>query len=420
MISNSKKLRFAALGVAAGMILAACGGGSDDEAAEKATNEDGTLTIGMLLPATGSLAFLGYPEFAGVELAIQDMNAAGGVLGKDVVGVRADSGDGEPNIAPAETDKLLNAKADAIVGAAASGVSMAVIDKITGAGVVQISPSNTAPGFDTYEDGGFYFRTAPSDVLQGAVLGNLLSQEGKKNVAIMARQDDYGEALANQVEKTFTEAGGTVAAKVFYDPNASTFGTDVQKVADAKPDAVVLVSFDESARIIPALADAGVGPQQVGLFLCDGNLADYSATGSKPLPEGLLQGAKGTLPGAASEDDFKARLMTVDPTLKEFAYAPESYDAAIILGLATIAAGKDGGANVAAEMINVTTGGEKCTTFADCVKLLEGGSDIDYDGISGPIEFGETGSPTAAAVGIYEYKDASNTYELLESVNGKL
>ena len=84
---------------------------------------DGILTVGQLLPQTGSLAFLGPPEFAGVDLAIKDINAAGGVLGQDVVGVKGDSGDTDSGIAPAETDALLTRDSDVIVGAASSGVS---------------------------------------------------------------------------------------------------------------------------------------------------------------------------------------------------------------------------------------------------------------------------------------------------------
>ncbi|MGI8613479.1 MAG: ABC transporter substrate-binding protein, partial [Nocardioidaceae bacterium] len=135
---------------------------------------DGTLTVGSLLPQTGDLAFLGPPEFAGVDLAVKDINAAGGVLGKPVKQASADSGDGTPKIAPGSVDKLLQQNVDVIIGAASSSVSLSVIDKITNAGVVQFSPANTSTEFDTYDDKGLYFRTAPSDVLQGAVMGNLV------------------------------------------------------------------------------------------------------------------------------------------------------------------------------------------------------------------------------------------------------
>ncbi|MFD1858770.1 amino acid ABC transporter substrate-binding protein [Aeromicrobium camelliae] len=412
-------LRLAAVASASALVLAACGGGggSDDEAGDSTEipEGDGVLTIGALLPQTGDLAFLGPPEFAGVDLAIQEINEAGGVLGQEVKGVKADSGDGTPNIAPGETDKLLNANADVIVGAAASGVSLAVIDKIVGAGVLQISPANTSTTFDEYDDKGLYFRTAPSDILQGAVMANLLAEDGAQNVAILARQDAYGEALSDQIEKVFTDAGGEVGAKVLYDANASTFGSEIQEVANAKPDAVVLVAFNETTKIIPELISAGVGPQDVQTYFVDGNTADYSGD----LPPGTLEGVRATYPGAELSDDLRQRLLSVDPNLDSFTYGPESYDATILVALAAIAAENDSGQAIASKMQDVSSGGTKCTTFAECKELLEQGEDIDYDGVSGPIEFGDTGSPTAASIGIYQYK-ADNTFEPVEFKEGQI
>ena len=221
---------------------------------------DGTLTVGTLLPQSGDLAFLGPPEFAGVDLAVKDINEAGGVNGKPVKQIKADSGDGTPNIAPSEADKLLRGGADVIVGAASSSVSLSVIDRITAAGVAQVSPANTSTAFDTYADNGLYFRTAPSDVLQGQVMASTLIGDGKQNVAILARQDSYGEALADNVKNFFEQAGGTVVSFQLYDPNAATFSAEVQKIASEDPDAIVLISFDETKKIVPELIKAGLGP----------------------------------------------------------------------------------------------------------------------------------------------------------------
>jgi len=220
---------------------------------------DGNFVVGSLLPQTGDLAFLGPPEIAGVKLAVQELNEAGGVLGNDVTAVSADSGDGTPNIAPQEVDKLLAANADVIVGAASSSVSLSVIDKIVNAGVLQISPANTSTAFDTYADKGLYFRTAPSDVLQGNVLANLATDDGNTDIAILARQDSYGEALADNVEKFFTEAGGTITVKKLYAPDAANFTAEVNDVKGTDPDAIVLIAFDETKKIIPAFIQAGIG-----------------------------------------------------------------------------------------------------------------------------------------------------------------
>lgn len=220
---------------------------------------DGTFTVGSLLPASGDLAFLGPPEFAGVDLAIEEINKTDGqVLGKPAKHVRADSGDGTPNIAPQETDKLLRANADVIVGAASSSVSLSVIDKITNAGVVHFSPANTSTAFDTYEDKGLYFRTAPSDVLQGQVMASTLTKDGMQNVALLVRQDSYGEALANNVEKFFTESGGKIVSMQLYDPNAANYNAEIDAIKAEDPDAIVLIAFDETKKIVPALVSAGL------------------------------------------------------------------------------------------------------------------------------------------------------------------
>lgn len=220
---------------------------------------DGSFVVGTLLPQSGDLAFLGPPEFAGVDLAVKEINEGGGVLGKDVKQVKADSGDGTPNIAPSETDKLLSGGSDIIVGAASSSVSLSVIDKITEAGVVQISPANTSTAFDTYDDHGLYFRTAPSDVLQGQVMASTLIEDGKQNVAILARQDSYGEALAENVKQFYEDQGGTIVSFQLYDPNAASFTAEVQKVKAEDPDAIVLISFDETKKIVPELIKNGLG-----------------------------------------------------------------------------------------------------------------------------------------------------------------
>ncbi|WP_332666658.1 ABC transporter substrate-binding protein [Aeromicrobium sp.] len=427
MKRSTQTIRLAAVVAASALVLAACGGddeGDKDKATDApAAKGDGTLTIGQLLPQTGSLAFLGPPEFAGVDLAIKDINAAGGVLGKDVVGVKADSGDTDSGIAPAETDKLLKAKSDVIVGAASSGVSLTVIDKIMSAGTVMFSPANTSTSFDEgdYSKPDLYFRTAPSDILQGAVLANLLVEDGRQNVAILARQDAYGETLAKEVAKNLEAAGSKVAANVLYSEKDGPGDTQISEIADSNADAVVLVAFDETTTIVPKLIQANTGPKDVPTYFVDGNTADYSADSTTPLPAGSLTGTKGTIPGAEAGDDFKKRLATVDDKLKDYSYAAESYDATVVSALAAIAADNDSGEAIAAKIADITKGGDKCETFEACAKLLEADkdADIDYDGVSGPIELGETGSPTAASIGIYEY-GADNTYKAVDYISGTI
>lgn len=430
MTRNSMLWRSLAIGGSLALVLSACGGDDDatdaDTAADSpeateaagAAEGDGTLTIGTLLPETGSLAFLGPPEFAGVRLAVQEINEAGGVLGNDVVQIDSDSGDTSSNIAQQSVDTLLSQDVDAIVGAASSSVSLSVIDKITGAGVLQISPANTSEAFTApgVDDRNLYFRTAPSDKLQGRVLGDRILADGQATLAILALQDAYGEDLTAQVTETFQAGGGTVVYSEFYDPKSTDFSAALDAASSTNPDAVALIAFDETKTIIPQAVSRNFGPQDVQYYFVDGNLADYSAD----FDAGTLEGTFGTLPGQERPQEFLDALDAVwDEPLTEFAYSGESYDAVNVVALAAIAAGSDAGEAIASQMQAVANDGTECTTFAECKELLEAGEDIDYVGISGPVEFDENGDQSAAVIGIYEY-DGENRPNAIEFVEGTL
>jgi hypothetical protein len=235
---------------------------------------DGVLRIGTVLPQTGNLAFLGPPEFAAVELAVNDINEAGGVLGEDVVSYEGDSGDTTTDIANQTVDEHLANNVDAIIGAASSGVSMTIIDKITQACVIQFSPANTSPDFTDYDDDDLYFRTAPSDVLQGRVLGDLAIADGNATVAILALQDPYGEGLLQYTEEALEDQGADVVVSEVYDPQAANFDPEVDQVVDADPDALVLIGFDESSRILQRLFELDFTQGEKNIYLVDGNMGN--------------------------------------------------------------------------------------------------------------------------------------------------
>jgi branched-chain amino acid transport system substrate-binding protein len=407
----------AAAGIACPAPSATGGGtsaaGNTGSVPPSATTTATPLKIGSLLPTTGSLAFLGPPEIAGVNLGIKEINDAGGVLGKPVEVIHRDSGDTKTDIATQSTTALLGQGVGAIIGAASSGVSKTVINQITGAGVVQFSPANTSPDFTTWDDKGLYWRTAPSDVLQGKVLGNYMATCGAQTVGMIVLNDAYGTGLAKNVQAAFEAAGGKVVAQELFNEGDSQFSSQVDKVLAAKPDAIALITFDQAKSIVPLMTGKGVKPTQI--FMVDGNMSDYS----KDFQAGTLKGAQGTIPGTFAKEDFKKKLLTIDPALKDYSYAGESYDAANLIALAAEAAKSTKGTDIAGQLKAVSEGGEKCNTFPSCVTLLRNGKDIDYDGQSGPVAFSDAGDPTEAYIGIYEYQD-DNTYKPAKEEFGKL
>ncbi|UZX02336.1 amino acid ABC transporter substrate-binding protein [Arthrobacter sp. CDRTa11] len=377
------------------------------------TTTDTPLKLGSLLPTTGNLAYLGPPEIAGVNLGVKEVNDAGGVLGKPIEVTHRDSGDTKTDIATQSTSALLGQGVSAVIGAASSSVSKTVINQITGAGVLHFSPANTSPDFTTWDDKGLYWRTAPSDVLQGKVLGNYIVACGAQTLGMMVLNDAYGTGLQKNVKEAFEAAGGKVVAEQLYNTGDSQFSSQVDAIVAAKPDAIALITFDEAKSIYPLFTSKGIKAPQ--MFMVDGNLFDYS----KDLSPGTMKGTQGTQPGTFAKEDFKQKLLALDPALVSYNYAGESYDAVNLISLASEAAKSTKGADIAAKLKEVSEGGEKCSNFASCVTLLRDGKDIDYDGQSGPITFSDAGDPTEAFIGIYEYDDSNKPQPVKEEF-GKL
>ncbi|MBA4023939.1 MAG: amino acid ABC transporter substrate-binding protein [Gordonia sp.] len=364
------------------------------------------LKIGTLLPATGSLAFLGPPEFAGVTLAVNDINAAGGVLDKPVEEVNGDSGDTTTDTASATVDRELAAGTQVIIGAASSSVSLKVIDKIASAGAVMFSPANTSDEFTCYKDKGMYFRTAPADTLQAQALAQVIAEGGVQRVSILAMNDPYGTGLAENTIADLEAAGipSDQIQKIIYDPNAQSFNAEVDQVKNFNPDGIAVIGFEESAKIITRMNEVQIGPKDKLVFGVDGNMGN--ALGESVGP-GILEGMKGTTPLTALGPDFAARLKAVDPALIDFNYAQESYDATVISALAAEIAKSTNGMSIASEINGVTKDGTKCTTYAECLALVKAGTDIDYDGVTGELAFVTAGEPSIGSYGVLEF-DANN------------
>lgn len=416
-MTENKKSRFAVKSIAAmgalalgAAVLTGCSAATTAGGCELGPEQDGDLVLklGTALPLTGNLAFLGPPEEAGVALAIADINSA--AKGITIEATLGDSGDTDNKAYDTEIPRLLGAGVEAVVGAASSGTSLQFIDRLVAECVIQFSPANTSAAFTTYEDKGLYFRTAPSDVLQGEVLGNLIAEDGHQKISMIVLNDSYGTGLAEFVTKAFEAAGGEVLAAPTYNTGDTNFSSQIAEALAPGPDAVVLITFDEAKTIVPEITAQFPGNK---LYFVDGNLTDYSAD----FPAGTLEGAKGTYPGVNESKigDFIARMdenwqAQGNAALELNAYGPESYDAVVLLALAALEARSTEGANMSAKLQEVSGGsgsGQKCTTFAECADIINAGGTADYDGPSGNVTFNEVGDPTDGNILIQQF-DGNN------------
>jgi branched-chain amino acid transport system substrate-binding protein len=424
MDAMSSKWRMVAGLSAVALIATGCGADGGEPAQSPpppaaGAGGDGELDLGYVLPQTGQLAFLGPPQIEATRYAVSQINEAGGVLGQPIPDLVGGDESDQAAVAQQSADRVLAAGVDAIIGAAASGMSLAIIDRVTGAEVVQCSGSNTAPTFTDYDDKGFYFRTAPSDALQGPILAETIIADGHARVAIVARADDYGVGLADATARSLQEAGATVPLNETYDPNAQNFDALVQQVGGTRPDAVVVIAFEEGTRILQGLIEAGMGPGAVGVYGADGMRSEDLPELVAPGNPAVLVGMKGTAPASAANEQFLTDLREFAADLTEVQFAPQVYDCVNIIALAAAVAGTDDPSVFSGEIVGVTEDGTKCTSFPDCQRLVADRQNIDYDGASGPLEFIPAGEPGTASIEVYSF-DEQGSLVVVDTVQSTL
>lgn len=429
MQRRSSIMRAGAVGFSLALLVAACGSDSDegDEGgggADPQTTEAGSdtteatggggesagpgLTLGRVMPETGPLGFLGPPQIEGVNLAIEDINAAGGVMDEDVTLLTADEGE-TPQVAAESATRLVGEGAQGIIGAAASGSSQEFIQQLSDQGIPQCSASNTSPAFTDQANADFYFRTVPPDEAVAPIIADTIIGDGYTKVVVVARADDYGQALGDLVKEELEAAGADVPDLVTYDPEAANFNNEVTTVAGENPDAVVLVSFDEGGQIAAGLLEEGLMADQFyggdGVF--GPSFPDLVEEGNPNAVDGMK------VIGAAGGADFNERI--AESTDNNFIYGGQAYDCAIIMALAAEAAQSTEGQDIIDASSPVTTGGEKCDSFEACKALLDADpeADIDYDGASGAIELDEAGDPGEGRYAIGQFTDGE--IEILDS-----
>ncbi|MXY87886.1 MAG: ABC transporter substrate-binding protein [Dehalococcoidia bacterium] len=370
------------------LLVVACG---DDE--------EETLKIGVVLPETGALAAYGGPMIVSVELAEEDIKSGGGAI--EVI--YADSGT-DPDKANESVNRLLGEGAHVIVGAAASGISQAIIQTLYDEKIPQCSPSNTSPNFTGQGNAGYYFRTAPSDAAAAPVIADTVVSRGGTRVSIVARADDYGQALAALLADRLDELGAE-SDTITYDPQAATFDAEVSGVTSYGPDAIVLIVFDEGVNLIRGLLEAGFDPST--MYGSDGIFRPVLNTSVNASDPNVLDGMTlfvATAPGSDAYDSFKVRLENALEQEGNLAFGAQSYDCTIILALAARAAGSTDGDDIIAAVSEVTGGGRECSSYADCAEGIDDGDDIAYVGKVGRLKLDAGGDPTVATYTVSRFE----------------
>lgn len=404
--------RFAliAVGVSVSLVLAGCSAPrpfptpTPSATESEAPMGDGVLRIGTLFPMTGDVSSIGAGMVASVEVAVRDINAAGGVLGQPVEVFYRDSGDASQTRLETAFADLVSRSIDVVIGPTNAALAERLLPLATDAGVMVISP--TTPLSTSVE--GALSLVASADQQAEAIV-SAIADEGGESVAMITTSDSLGRAFESAARAALERRDMRLTSVEQLD-SATRASRLAFSVAGGQPDAVILASSaalaSQNQAVIVSLGDRGVAGEQ--LWLTAPALANYSAT----VTPGLMEGARGVREGAPTSDELLARLRQSDPALVSARFAPESYDAVILTALAVVLAGDDSGTSVALHIFEAAVGGVPCESFGECIDVLATEPDADYEGLSGSVTITAEGSVTDGSLSVYRYT-AENRAELV-------
>jgi len=418
MNRTSKKplmLSLAVLTLSTGLLTTAC---QQNQTTDNNTTEDtptgggdaaAGLKLGGLFPTTGDLSSIGQNMPKAANLAVDTINACGGVNEQPVELIQEDT-QTDPNAGSAAMSKLAEVDQVAgVIGAFASSVSGATIDIAVRNEVMQISPGSTSPVFTeraTAGDfNGYWARTAPPDTYQAQALAKLASDRGFERVSTVVINNDYGVGFEQEFVKSFKEMGGTVVNEndpVRYDPKATTFDSEASAAFGNDPDAVLGVLYAETGSLLMRAAYQQGLSEGVTELLTDGVYSPEFVDDVGKTPEGqsIISGALGTVPGASGTalDNFTEK-WEAEVGGEVTAFVPHTWDATVLMMLAAELADENTGTAIKDNLrVVANSPGTEVSDPCEAMELIRNGEEINYQGASGDIQFDENGD----TVGSYD------------------
>lgn len=358
--------------------------------AAPALAQDTGATIGFIGGFTGPIESLTPPIFAGAELVVSQVNEQGGILGGELSIISAD-GACDATAAAAAADKVINTdNVTGVVGALCTGETIGAFNGsgLSG-GVVFISPASSAPALTTLEDNDLVYRTTPSDALQGVKMANLLLAKGVTDIAITYVNNDYGKGFADALAAAYTAGGGTVAANLAHEEGKADYRAELGNLV-ASQNLVILAYANASGNtVLRQAVESGNFTTYVG---GDGMVGDDLLNGiDAAAVEGMIATRAGA-PSGAAVDIYNA--FTAEGFEASATYAPQAYDAAFLMALAIEKNGSAAREGLAAALREVASApGEKILPgeWTKAKELIAAGTDIDYEGAGGALDFDAAG-----------------------------
>ncbi|MYN13885.1 ABC transporter substrate-binding protein [Pusillimonas sp. TS35] len=390
--------RYARLAATAAITLATAGAYSN--AIAQSPSE---YRIGALNPITGAGGPYGAGMFAGIKLAIEDVNRHGGAGGRTLK-LFAEDSQTKADAAVLAAKKLIEVnKVDAIAGMWASSVTLAVMPIASAANIIQMHSSG-APEIMRANKAGLAWGFQSPNTVFGWTFAQTALKYGFKRAATLSYNNASALGQAEYFKNAWEKAGNKLVAEVVYEPNQTSYRTELQRVLSTKPDVIVLASYTPDATII---LREWYQSGQDAKFIMPGWSAspDLIKALGPTVTNGILSVQNVPASGSAY-DRFNEAYKKANKGVEPHIYSAEVYDEIISLALAIEAAGP-GASNkeINAAIKQVTNApGVKVSTFEEGAKLLREGKKINYEGVSSSVEMSDEGF-TVPDFGVYEIEN---------------
>lgn len=381
----------AVLSIALGGCASSASGGGSSSAAGSAAGSSGaggggTIIFGVLAPFTGPNAQSATDLMKGVKLAVDEVNAAGGVLGKQIKVVTGDTVS-DPTDAVSAASKLVNSDgAQVIIGPRT----------ITGPAVLPITQRAQVPELivggstvlDTNTDT-FFFRTTPSDSQQGVAMAAYAIQKGYKRAALAFELQPAAQTLKDPITKAFTKHGGTIVATVDITPSQSSYRSEIQKLYASKPDVIFTQISAQSASVFFPEVQQLEGLSKVPYIGSNTfDSSDFFQAVGATIAQGPIYATQSVSTGGAASQHYLAEYQKAYGTNQIANLSNNMYDAVILAALAMQQSGVTTGPKLAAAITSVASPpGTTVSTFADGRAAIKAGQKVNYDGAGGNVDF---------------------------------
>ena len=367
---------------------------------------DGVFRLGLLIPQTGSVDGSDESLTEVATNAIDVVNAAGGILGRDIELVVRDEGSDSATALAAIDDFISEDHIDALIGPMSSPIALSVLPLLVENKIGSCSPTATAVLLASFPDNELFVRTTPSDILASEAMAQLIGQTGVVETLVAYPDDPFGRALVAEIRRSLAVQGIAIVNEVAYDTDSNDYAPIAKKLTANANSVITLIGDSESGgRLLNNLIDT----KSANKIIVNDALSQVDLSSNANLDSEIREKIIGVAVDAFAGTDADNNAL-VPP------FSAAVVDCVNLIALAAIASKSDIADEFMAQVPVVSRGGSGCNLFDDCLALLDQSLNIDYNGVTGLLDLDPNGDPSRAQFVTFGFDDQGQS-QFIERIN---